>query len=394
MARARSVISNVLYTHPEPFDEASQRYPCCHGLRTAKGCHMRSLRGPDDLTQAQISIQFALSTLVSLTNASMAAWGSEAAAEQQIEALRVQCRALWEDYEKQKKVEEAQREAQRATGKPSEDAQKLLERRREEELRVEREKREQQQRIERIAEEEKERFRHVLERINEVEIVQDEKHPRTRRQAKTKTKTKTRHGESAKKNGLEESSEDESDENTQINEDNLMEVFGDLSDSDSESEAEAKANGKANGKAKSKTNAIEDSENDENEARKEVPKKRIRAVESSEDDEPTPEEKRTHLEEIQQELNNVFSDEDWGVRSNKLRFFTFRQTGTAARHQHQHQNDHHHEDRDEHDVARVLPPHLVLQSSRVRIKDECLLVQVPRLVRQFFDLLSTTEHLV
>ena len=123
VARARSVISNVLYTHPQPFDDASQRFPCCGGARNAPGCRVRSLRQPEDLTQAQISIQFALSTLVSLKKAGESAWGGESGAEQQIEAMRIECRTLWEEYEKQKRVEETQREELREAGKPGEAAQ-------------------------------------------------------------------------------------------------------------------------------------------------------------------------------------------------------------------------------------------------------------------------------
>lgn len=308
VARARSVISNVLYTHPQPFDDASQRFPCCGGARNAPGCRVRSLRQPEDLTQAQISIQFALSTLVSLKKAGESAWGGESGAEQQIEAMRIECRTLWEEYEKQKRVEETQREELREAGKPGEAAQKRLERRREEELKVEREKREQQQRIERIAEEEKARFRHVLETINEVEIVQEKKQPKKTRQ--TKTKGHGRGAEGGKKGRMEEEEEEEeeeSEDNEQISEGDLKGVFGDLSDSDSESEQGMEKESKA----KSKSNDDnDDDDEDDDEPKREAPKKRIRAVESSEDEEPVPEEKRTHMEEIQKELNNVFSDED------------------------------------------------------------------------------------
>ena len=313
VARARSVISNVLYSHPQPFDEASQRFPCCNGARNAPGCHVRSLRQPEDLTQAQISIQFALSTLVSLKKAGEAAWGGQANGEQEIEAMRLECRALWEEYEKQKRVEETQKEALLEAGKPGDAAQKRLERRREEELKVEREKREQQQRIERIAEEEKARFRHVLETINEVEIVQEKKQPRKTRQ--TKTKGHGRGAESGKKGRMEEEDEEEeeeSEDNEQISEGDLKGVFGDLSESESEGEMEKES------KARSKnTKESDEDEDDEDEPKREAPKKRIRAVESSEDEEPVPEEKRTHMEEIEKELNNVFSDEDWGVWFNK-----------------------------------------------------------------------------
>lgn len=340
MARARSVLSRVLYTHPQPFDDSAQRFPCCGGARGAQGCQARSLRGPEDLTQAQISIQFALSALVSLKSAPAAAWSDAGAAERQIEAMRVACRALWEDFEKQKRLEEAQRAAQREAGKAGDVAQQRLARRREEELRVEREKREQQQRIERIAEEEKARFRHVLDSINEVEIVQEKKQPRKARQTKQRH---ARGAEGAKKGALEESSEEESEDNAQISEGDLKGVFGDLSDSESASEDAVETKGKTRSKGKASSEEEEEEEESEKEEKREAPKKRVRAVESSDDDDnddanaatvhksdaSTPETKRTHLEEIEQELNNVFSEEDCGVRSNKQPtiFYTSKNSG-------------------------------------------------------------------
>ena len=78
----------------------------------------------------------------------------------------------------------------------------------------------------------------------------------------------------------------------------------------------------------------------------------------------------------------------------QLGSFTLRKTRTATCHQHQYQNDHQHEDRDEHNVPRVLPPHLVLQSTSVRIEDEGLLVQVAGLIGELLDLLDTAENLV
>ena len=106
--------------------------------------------------------------------------------------------------------------------------------------------------------------------------------------------------------------EEESEDNEQISEGDLKGVFGDLSESESEGEMEKES------KAKSKnTKESDDEDEDEDEPKREAPKKRIRAVESSEDEEPVPEEKRTHMEEIEKELNNVFSDEDWGVWFNK-----------------------------------------------------------------------------
>ena len=49
------------------------------------------------------------------------------------------------------------------------------------------------------------------------------------------------------------------------------------------------------------------------EEKKETTKKRVRAVESSEEEEENEQEKRAHIEELQREVDNVFSDEDFCV---------------------------------------------------------------------------------
>ena len=81
-------------------------------------------------------------------------------------------------------------------------------------------------------------------------------------------------------------------------------------------------------------------------------------------------------------------------QTSQLGSFTLRKTWTATCHQDQYQDDYQHEDRDENNVPRVLPPHLVLQSTSVRIEDESLLVQVAGLIGELLDLLSTAENLV
>ena len=285
VALAHSVLSNVIYTHSQVFDEVSQRYPCCNGARNDRGCHLRSLRSPGDLARAEISIQFAINTLLSLKNYPEEMWGDARATDQQIEEMLIQCRSLWEEREKQKQLDEQQLEQQTRSVKTSEDVQLLLEQRRQEELQVEREKREQQQRIEQIAAEEKARIQNVMKIITEAELEREEKSAKSKKPRKSRARGQN--DNAASRNKIVESSSEDSDDNGQMSEDDLKEgmkdVFGDLSDSKPEEE------------------------------KKETTKKRVRAVESSEEEEENEQEKRAHIEELQREVDNVFSDEDFCV---------------------------------------------------------------------------------
>ena len=131
----------------------------------------------------------------------------------------------------------------------------------------------------------------------------------------------------------------------------MKDVFGDLSDSEPEEE------------------------------KKETTKKRVRAVESSEEEEENEQEKRAHIEELQREVDNVFSDEDFCVWSNKVRPFAFRKGKTSAGTNNKDRDNDNNEDNNQNDVACILPPHLVLQGTSIRIEYESLLVQIAGFIR-------------
>ena len=60
---AETLFKKVMYYHTQNFDSITQRFTCCGGIRDTKGCQMRSQRKPGELTQAEASLQEAISGL-------------------------------------------------------------------------------------------------------------------------------------------------------------------------------------------------------------------------------------------------------------------------------------------------------------------------------------------
>ena len=261
LANAQSVLANVHFYHEGEFVQATNCYSCCGALANEQGCKCKSLRNPGDLSKAETSIQFALSTLATFQKNAVIVKGAD------IEGLLIQCKTLWTEKEKQREIDletDRQTKAMKAALlAPTTTVQSVtsLEREREEQLR-----------IERIVQEERARLRNTLIQLKEQEEDKGNAKPKKRKaRSKTNPVVKRR----------------DDDERVISSED----------DTDDAGEEDNFAN----------TNIFDDDDDEEDVSLK----KRKRAVESSDEEE----EKRPHVESqtIQEEVDGVFSDDDWIV---------------------------------------------------------------------------------
>lgn len=275
------------------FDRATQSYSCCKQPLHSQGCSERSLRKPGDLAQAEMSLQFALNSLIALQKSAVVcvvvgcvSYSDRAAIDEQL----LRCKNLWTAREHQKQLDQELAEAMEQSAQAQVDVQKVLEQKRQEELKAEQEKRQKREQIERIAAEEKRRLQASLASLASIETARVEKPAKPRAH---RTVTRNRGASSKYDDEIIESSEsDSTDDNGEMSEE---ETSG-------------------------KKNVFEDAGSDEEEEKK--AKKRVRAVDSSDEEE----EKRSRVEEssqkevedsnqevaasIQKEVDDVFSDDD------------------------------------------------------------------------------------
>ena len=154
------------------FDRATQSYSCCKQPLHSQGCSERSLRKPGDLAQAEMSLQFALNSLIALQKSAVVcvvvgcvSYSDRAAIDEQL----LRCKNLWTAREHQKQLDQELAEAMEQSAQAQVDVQKVLEQKRQEELKAEQEKRQKREQIERIAAEEKRRLQASLASLASIE---------------------------------------------------------------------------------------------------------------------------------------------------------------------------------------------------------------------------------
>ena len=269
LANARSILSNVQYYHDGMIDASSGCYTCCGSQATQAGCKCKSLRKAGDLIKAETSIQIALSTLASLQKKNVEVKTAN------FESLLIECKSLYEEKEKQRVIDQETEKQDKlikasllksTAGQKVVDS-KLLEKEREEQLR-----------IERIVQEEKRRVQAALDALEmqEREKENEEGKPRKRKpRVKISQVTKTKH---------------------RVDDEHVISSDDDTDDAGEEDDFATK-------------NIFDDDDDDDEEDVN--TKKRKRAVESSEDEEE--EKKRPHIEnqDVQKEVDEVFSDDDY-----------------------------------------------------------------------------------
>ena len=268
------LFGKVVSFHKQPFDSATNTYPCCGGLRESRGCCSRSQRKPGELTQAEASLQEAISILSSLQKdeSGECAWRSELT--RRVEAIRleqqlVKCKGLWEQREEQKQLDKELQELQEKATQTTLDKQKLLEKRRQEELQAEREKREQAQRVQQMVAQEKQRLAASMQALSMSETAHETRRERAPKSSTVRASRAPR-GRHNLPDEIVESSSSETDDNGEMSEDEVTAMHHDVFGGDSDSEEEEQG-----------------------------PKKRVRAVASSDDEE----EKRPRVEESHEEYN-------------------------------------------------------------------------------------------
>ena len=268
------LFGKVVSFHKQPFDSATNTYPCCGGLRESRGCCSRSQRKPGELTQAEASLQEAISILSSLQKdeSGECAWRSELT--RRVEAMRleqqlVKCKGLWEQREEQKQLDKELQELQEKATQTTLDKQKLLEKRRQEELQAEREKREQAQRVQQMVAQEKQRLAASMQALSMSETAHETRRERAPKSSTVRASRAPR-GRHNLPDEIVESSSSETDDNGEMSEDEVTAMHHDVFGGDSDSEEEEQG-----------------------------PKKRVRAVASSDDEE----EKRPRVEESHEESN-------------------------------------------------------------------------------------------
>ena len=281
MSFAEMLFGKVVSFHKQPFDNATNTYPCCGGLRESRGCCSRSQRKPGELTQAEASLQEAISILSSLQKdeSGECAWRSELT--RRVEAMRleqqlVKCKGLWEQREEQKQLDKELQELQEKATQTTLDKQKLLEKRRQEELQAEREKREQAQRVQQMVAQEKQRLAASMQALSMSETAHETRRERAPKSSTVRASRAPRGGRHNLPDEIVESSSSETDDNGEMSEDEVTAMHRDVFGGDSDSEEEEQG-----------------------------PKKRVRAVASSDDEE----EKRPRVEESNEESNGKESHE-------------------------------------------------------------------------------------
>lgn len=276
MSFAEMLFAKVVSFHKQPFDNASNTFPCCGGLRESRGCCSRSQRKPGEMTQAEASLQEAISILSSLQKDGSGELAWTKGMTRRVEATRleqqlVKCKGLWEQREEQKQLDKELQELQEKATQTTLDKQKLLEKRRQEELQAEREKREQAERIQKVVAQEKQRLAASMQALSLSETVHETRRERAPRSSTVRASRATRGGRHNLPDEIVESSSSETDDNGEMSEDEVTAMHRDVFGGDSDSEEEEEQG----------------------------PKKRVRAVASSDDEE----EKRPRVEESQEKTS-------------------------------------------------------------------------------------------
>ena len=308
MSFAEMLFGKVVSFHKQPFDNASNTYPCCGGLRESRGCCSRSQRKPGELTQAEASLQEAISILSSLQKdgSGECVWRSKVT--RSVEATRleqqlVKCKGLWEQREEQKQLDKELQELQEKATQTTLDKQKLLEKRRQEELQAEREKREQAQRIQQVVAQEKQRLAASMQALSLSETAHETRRERVPKSSTVRASRSARGGRHNLPDEIVESSSSETDDNGEMSEDEVTAMHRDVFGGDSDSEEEEEQG------PKKRVRAVASSDDEE--------EKRPRVEESSEEESHDKESHEKSPEQSQNEKTNTHADGDQGSEPEK-----------------------------------------------------------------------------
>ena len=234
-----------------------------------------------------------------------------------IEQQLVRCKGLWDQREQQRTLDKELQDLQEKATQTSVDKQKLLEKRRQEGLQAEREKREQAQRIEQMVAEEKRRLAASLQAITATEVPREE--GRRTRAPKTHGVRVSRRVNHVEEDEIVESSSSDTDDNGELSDGEVAAMHRDVFGGDSESEDEDSEPTKSNQdhNPKKRVRAVESSD-DESEGEKRpriekespINKKSMVSDDESQPDEANHLDEPTKEDEVVKEVNDLFGDED------------------------------------------------------------------------------------